>query len=97
MVKVTEIKRTCFACPAQWEGKAESGYVYIRFRWGTLSVRLGPTTKDAVAAEPIFEWQDPDFGGFMEYDELKRLTRGVLDLPDAESCEDDRGISTGRS
>ena len=97
MIKVTEIKRTCFACPAQWEGKAESGYVYIRFRWGSLSVRLGPTIKDAVASEPIFEWHDPELGGFMEYDELKRLTRDVLDLPDAESCEDEGGISTGKS
>jgi len=28
----------------------------------------------------------------MEYDELKRLTSGVLDLPDAESPEESNGI-----
>lgn len=97
MVKITEIKRTCFAYPSQWEGKTEPGYVYIRFRWGDLTVRHGPTIKDAVAAEPIFEWRDPDFGGFMEYDELKRLTKGVLDLPDAEICEGKSDHSTGKS
>jgi len=28
----------------------------------------------------------------MEYDELKELTSGVLDLPDAESSEESNGI-----
>lgn len=93
MVKVTEIRRTCFACPAQWEGKTESGYVYVRFRWGTLSVGLGPTIKDALAAAAIFEWHDDDeYGGFMEYDELRKITAGVLDLPDVEFAEEPYGI-----
>jgi len=84
-VKVTEIRRTCFAYPSQWEGKTEIGYVYIRFRGGNLTVRSGATIKDAVAAPTIFEWHDPDgCGGFMEYDELKTITSGVLDLPDEE-------------
>ena len=94
MVKVTEIRRTCFACPAQWEGKSESGYVYIRFRWGTLSVRAGSTIKDAIAGPTIFEWhEDNEYGGFMEYDELKKLTANILDLPDAESGEESNGIA----
>lgn len=89
MVKVTEIKRTCFACPAQWEAKAESAYLYIKFRWGHLDVRRGPTIEDAVAGPTIFEWQDADdSNGLMDYDELKRITEGVLDLPDTEIGED---------
>jgi hypothetical protein len=93
MVKVTEIRRTCFACPAQWEGQAESGYVYIRFRWGTLAVRFGSTTDDAITGPTIFEWHDPDaYGGFMEYDELKKITAGILDLPEAESADEADGI-----
>lgn len=92
MVKITEIRRTSFACPAQWEGKTESGYVYIRFRWGSLTIRSGSTIKDAIAAPTIFECHDTDgFDGFMEYDELKELTSGVLDLPDAESSEESNG------
>jgi hypothetical protein len=89
MVKVIEIKRTCLACPAQWEGQGEAGCVYIRFRWGHLTVGVGPTIKDAVAAEPIFEWHDPELGSFMDYDKLKKITKGVLDLPNAESVEDE--------
>jgi hypothetical protein len=93
MVKITEIRRTCFACPSQWEGKTESGYVYIRFRWGGLTVRSGSTIKDAIAGPTIFEWHDTDsFGGFMEYDELRELTSGVLELPDAESSEESNDI-----
>jgi hypothetical protein len=93
MVKITEIRRTCFACPAQWEGKTESGHVYIRFRGGTLAVRSGSTIKDAIAGPIIFEWHDTDsFGGFMEYDELKKLTAGVLDLPAAESDEESNDV-----
>ena len=88
MVKISEIRRTCFACPAQWEGKSKSGYVYIRFRWGHLDVRLGPTKETAVAGDTVFEWQDVDeSNGLMEYDELKRITAEVLLLPDSEINE----------
>ena len=71
--------------------------MYIRFRWGLLAVRLGSTIEDAVAGPTIFEWHDTDdSNGLMEYDELKRLTAGVLDLPDAESAEhaDDTSAKT---
>jgi hypothetical protein len=97
MVKIIEIRRTCFACPAQWEGKTESGYVYIKFRWGTLSVRAGSTIKDAVAGPTIFEWHDDDeYGGFLEYDELRKITAEVLDLPDVEFAEEPYGFPPPR-
>lgn len=93
MVKVTEIRRTCFACPSQWEGKTASGYVYIKFRWGKLSVRSGATVQDAVAAPAIFEWHDADdYNGLMDYDELKKITAGVLDLPNEEFGDEADGI-----
>jgi hypothetical protein len=93
VLKITYIKRTCFAYPSQWEGKTESGYVYVRFRGGTLAVRFGPTIEDAIAGPNMFEWHDgDDFGGFMEYDELKKITAEVLDLPDVEIAEEPYGI-----
>lgn len=93
MVKVTEIRRTCFACPSQWEGKTEAGYVYIRFRWGTLTIRSGSTIQEAIGAPEIFEWHDTDsYGGFMEYDELKKITAEVLDLPHVEIAEEPYGF-----
>jgi hypothetical protein len=95
MVKVSEIRKTCLACPAQWEGETESGNIYIRFRWGHLSVRLGPTIGEAIGGRPIFEWDDVDGqNGFMEYAELKRITGGVLELPCAETNEETPGSTT---
>jgi hypothetical protein len=93
MVKITEIRKTCFACPSQWEGRTESGYVHIRFRWGTLPVRAGSTIEDAIAGPTIFEWHDDDeHGGIIEYAELKKITASVLELPDAGSDEESNDI-----
>ena len=40
-MNITELEQTCFACPSQWEGKTETGKeVYIRYRWGYLSIRV---------------------------------------------------------
>jgi len=92
MAKVSEIRRTCIACPAQWEGETESGNLYIRFRHGHLSVRLGPTIDEAIGGRAIFEWDDVDGrNGFMEYEELKRIAGGVLELPFAETNDDTLG------
>ena len=35
---------TCLACPSQWEGITDDGEsVYIRYRWGHLSVSVSGT------------------------------------------------------
>jgi hypothetical protein len=95
VLKILEIRRTCFAYPSQWEAKTESGCVYIKFRGGTLAVRSGSTIEDAMAGPTIFEWHDDDdLNGFIEYDELKKLTAGVLDLPDVELFEESNGFPT---
>lgn len=40
---------TCIACPSQWEGQLEDGeYVYIRYRYGSLSFGSGDTFEEAV-------------------------------------------------
>ncbi len=58
-----ELTNTCFACPSQWEGTLGDGRtVYIRFRWGYLSVSVSPppvgdytpSMSDAVSGEEIF-------------------------------------------
>lgn len=48
MTILRELEQTCWACPSQWEGKTDEGkYVYVRYRWGILSVGFG---KDEWAA-----------------------------------------------
>lgn len=87
MIVVTEITRTCSACPAQWEGRLDDGrFIYIRFRWGCLGVEVGSTPDKAIDGETVFEWTDTSgWNGFMKYDELKKLTTGVLQLPETET------------
>jgi hypothetical protein len=45
--KIVQLIQTCSACPSQWEGKTADGQqVYIRYRWGHLSIGVDP--EDAV-------------------------------------------------
>jgi hypothetical protein len=42
MIKIVKIRQTCVICPTQYEGKTDDDRpVYIRYRWGYLSVRVG--------------------------------------------------------
>ncbi len=41
MIRVKNVKRTCHACPSQWEGTTDDGKpVYARYRWGFLRVEV---------------------------------------------------------
>lgn len=47
--RVVALKKTCIACPSQWEGVLEDGRViYARYRWGELSVGVGDGVDEAV-------------------------------------------------
>ncbi len=81
MIVVREIRKTCGACPAQWEGWTVDGRsVYVRYRWGFLSIRVG--------GESYYEDTVGDgLHGCMEYDSLKRHTRHIISWPEEESSE----------
>jgi len=76
VIKVTEIRRTGSACPSQWSGRTDTGeYVYIRSRvYGDKCV---------IIAEIV----DHAFGG-LSYEELRALTKNVLDLPETDGAEE---------
>ncbi|GAJ20753.1 unnamed protein product [marine sediment metagenome] len=93
MIKIIKLKRTCFACPAQWEGEtSDKRAVYIRYRWGHLSIRLsevGGTVSDAVGGREIYGEEIGDgFDGLMDFAELEKLTREVLDLSGVREQEE---------
>lgn len=45
MISVSEVVRTCHACPSQWEGTTSEGKrVYARYRWGFLRVDVDNET-----------------------------------------------------
>ena len=48
MSKIIFLIRTSYACPSQWEGvTSDSLCIYIRFRWGRLTVATGKDIKEA--------------------------------------------------
>lgn len=90
-MKVIKLTKTCEACPSQWEGTLEDGrMIYIRYRWGYLSVRISEDKTedigDAVAlGDEIFGKQINERPlGFMDYEELVKLTSHILDYSNVE-------------
>lgn len=94
--KVIALKRTCLACPSQWEGTLEDGRaVYARYRHGELSIGVGDDIDEAVRnarsdvavyAEEIGEGLD----GFMDFEELKVKLCGVLEFSAGLVVENER-------
>jgi hypothetical protein len=83
------IKRTCTACPSQWEGRTDDGRdVYVRFRWGGLSVGIGDGLDNAIRNES-YRWDDYDgLNGWMTYAELKTHFTDEIEWPASDG--DDR-------
>lgn len=81
------LKKTCIACPSQWEGTLEDGQaIYARYRYGELSVGVGNDINEAVRngmsdqalyADHIGDGLD----GFMDFQELKGHLHELLDFP----------------
>ena len=88
-MKVISIEQTCGACPSQWEGITDDNRrVYVRYRWGNLSVRVGEIDDmqefAAVRGNEVFALAHGD--GFLEYSELVKLTKGEIEWPIQQSC-----------
>jgi hypothetical protein len=56
-MRIINLVQTCPACPSQWDAQTEDGqYVYIRYRWDTLTVSIDEQPylhKDAVYDDPL--------------------------------------------
>jgi len=75
-MKIKDPVMTCFACPAQWEGRTDGDRpVYIRYRWGYLSVRVGSPGGDLSSAvtgvEVYGEQLGDDFDGSIAWREVR--------------------------
>lgn len=85
--KVVALTETSLACPSQWEGTLEDGWVvYARYRHGRLSVGVGEYIDRAVrngrSDQALFADRVGDgLDGFMEFDELKAHLHGLLEFP----------------
>jgi len=93
-VKLTSLTQTCGACPSQWEGRAtnDDRPVYIRFRHGRLSIRIGPpgdTMDSAVGGIEIYhEYIGGQHDGQIDWPEVeKRVRRLDADIVIAERAK----------
>ena len=94
--KVVALEKTCFACPAQWEGTLEDGRtIYARYRGGALSVGIGDDldkavengwTDQALYADCVGDALD----GFMDVEELRTHLYGLLEFPADLVVENER-------
>ena len=97
------LKKTCLACPSQWEGALEDGRtVYARFRHGHLSVGIGKTVGEAVnnaiSDQALYDGEIGDgLDGFMDFEELKAHLRGLVEFPADLVVENENPPLTDRS
>lgn len=73
-MKKAKLIQTCEFCPSQWEGYTEKNEsVYIRYRWGYLSVKIDD--------KEIFGKNiDDGFDGVLSFEELKKELEGKLEV-----------------
>lgn len=91
MIRVLKVKNTGGACPSQWEGITDDDRaVYVRYRWGYLSVCVGKagdhTEFAGVEGEEVYgEQVGGGFDGVMDYTELIEHTKDVIEFPERET------------
>ena len=74
MFTVKSIKKTCYACPSQWEGKTEDGKdIFIHLRNGYFYCNID--------GKQIYESTPNGFDGVMDNNEMMRELRFVLYFP----------------
>lgn len=72
---LTELEKTCQACPSQWEGRLDDGrHVYVRYRWGTLQVGVGDTPDAAIGNRKAVWDSGDEYHGVMDTDTMLSIT-----------------------
>jgi hypothetical protein len=94
--KVVALNKTCFACPAQWEGALEDGRtIYARYRGGALSVGIGDDLDEAIdngwTDQALYaDYVGDALDGFMDFEELRTHLHGLLEFPADLVVENER-------
>lgn len=87
MIIVASVAETFFACPNTYSGiTAEGETIFVRYRWGHLSIRLQPRglidDSEGSNGESIFELDyGGPFDGMLNYSELRELTEKIIQWP----------------
>jgi hypothetical protein len=86
-IRISSVIQTCDRNPSQWEGLTDDGmHVYVRYRWGHLTIGSGKTLDEAVNnRNNLFDKRLGDgLDGCLEYDKLREVTAGVIVWPDLQ-------------
>lgn len=71
-IKVKDLIRYSSFCPTQWDGETTNGEeLYIRYRWGVLTIDLNGKEVFSVKA-------GEEFDGVMSDEEMKEFTKPVI-------------------
>jgi hypothetical protein len=79
-IPINNLKQTCEVCPSQWEFTTfENRPVYVRYRWGFLSVCIGDIDGDIfVGGYCIVGKQLGDkLDGFITWEEVEKHIKEV--------------------
>ena len=80
-VRIVQLTKTCDSCPSQWEGETDTGKkVYIRFRWGGLSIGVGNTLSEAVKDDLWYDDISDDLDGTLSESEMIAALDGVAEF-----------------
>lgn len=94
--KLVALKKTCTACPSQWEGTLEDGRaVYARYRGGALSAGIGSDVDKAIdnsmSDQALYaDYVGDGLDGFMDFEELRTHLYGLLEFPTDLVVENER-------
>lgn len=71
-IKLKDLIRYSSFCPTQWEGETTNGEeVYIRYRWGFLSIDIN--------GEEVFGVKvGEEFDGMMNDEDMKEFTKSAI-------------------
>lgn len=83
VIRIKNLVQTCSACPSQWEAETLNGQaVYIRYRYGYLTMGIGKTIGEAVRHNAVGMAAGDGLDGVIgETEMLRLLSLAVEDKP----------------
>jgi hypothetical protein len=82
---ITKLEMTCSGCPTQYEGlNSDNQCVYIRYRWGILTLGVGDDLSEAVNNTIFHKDFNDEWDGWMKFSTLKtELALGDIFIDDS--------------
>lgn len=84
-MEVTDIIETCGGCPSSWTARTikDNRPVYIRFRWGCLSITVGDPEDSDVDdnSNIVYDEQISDgMDGIISWNKVEKILNKIEDL-----------------